>query len=255
MRRAAALALTLLLTCGCSLLPDLPQGPKACTDVYPGNRCLAMIDEAAAQVGKDRGDVTGIVIVPDSEELNATTVGPAIHVRIAFTDGSLHDSHMCGLVSLHPACMDDPTLRPNSIIGGYTDVPCAEAAPDDCATPHPTVEPEAAGEATPLMVEERTITIDRLGVLDIPLGEATLPNGILTEASFEFVETWPTDIALAGGSGFLGVRSLEPDGKPFDNYYLHGWRPGVERVEITLQLEVLWFEPGADLVIRNVVVR
>ena len=106
-----------------------------------------------------------------------------------------------------------------------------------------------------LTIDERTIPIDRIGLLDIPLGEATLPNGILTEASFEFVETWPADVALAGGSGVLGIRSLETDGKPFDNYYLHGWRPGLERVAVTLQLEVLYFEPGADLVIRDVVVR
>ena len=55
--------------------------------------------------------------------------------------------------------------------------------------------------------------------------------------------------------GTIEVRSLEPDGKPFDNYYLHGWRGGVESVEAFLIFDVLWFRPGADLAIRDVVVR
>ena len=53
----------------------------------------------------------------------------------------------------------------------------------------------------------------------------------------------------------IELRSLEPDGKPFQNYYDHGWRPGVERVEAILVFDVLWFEKGAILDIRDVVVR
>jgi hypothetical protein len=255
-RRLALLAIVALAVSGCALLPDLGQGPQACIDAYPANQCLAMTDVAAADVSKNRGDVIGIVIVPDPAPDGATLGGAwPIHVRVAFRDGTTHDARLCGGVSIAPACTQDPTLRASSILGGYTDVPCAGEAPDSCATPHPSIEADAADAAAPLTIDERTIPIDRIGLLDIPLGEATLPNGILTEASFEFVETWPADVALAGGSGVLGIRSLEPDGKPFDNYYLHGWRPGLERVAVTLQLEVLYFEPGADLVIRNVVVR
>ena len=256
MRRLAALAILALVVSGCSLLPEIPQTPQACIDAYSANQCLAMTDVAAADVSKNRGDVVGIVIVPDPPPDGANLGGAwPIHVRVAFRDGTTHDARLCGGVSIAPACTNDPTLSPNSILGGYTDVPCAGDTPDTCATPHPSIEPDAAASARPLTIDARTIPIDRLGLLDIPLGEAAIPNGILTEASFEFVETWPLDVALAGGSGVLGIRSLEPDGKPFDNYYLHGWRPGVERVEVTLQVEVLWFEPGADLVIRNVVVR
>ena len=62
-------------------------------------------------------------------------------------------------------------------------------------------------------------------------------------------------VALADALAALEVRSLEPDGKPFHNYYEHGWRPGVERVEAVLMFDVLWFEPGADLGLRLVVIR
>jgi len=50
----------------------------------------------------------------------------------------------------------------------------------------------------------------------------------------------------------LEVRSLEPDGKPFENMYVHGWRDGVERVRAIVRFDVLWFRPGATLELRNV---
>ncbi len=62
-------------------------------------------------------------------------------------------------------------------------------------------------------------------------------------------------MSLKDGVASIRLRSLEPDGKPFENYYEHGWRPGVERVEAILVFEVLWSEPGAVLSIRDVVVR
>lgn len=53
----------------------------------------------------------------------------------------------------------------------------------------------------------------------------------------------------------MEIRSLEPDGRPFDNYSMHGWREGVERIEAVLVFEVRRFDPGAVLVIRDIVVR
>jgi hypothetical protein len=82
-----------------------------------------------------------------------------------------------------------------------------------------------------------------------------LPNGVLTEASFAFADRWPADVALTDGQAFIELRSLEPNGKPFENYYTHGWHPGIERVEAVLKFNVLWAAPGAKLSIRDVVVR
>ena len=62
-------------------------------------------------------------------------------------------------------------------------------------------------------------------------------------------------ITFADGGPYLEIRSLEPDGRPFDNYYTHGWREGVERIEAVLVFEVRRFEPRAVLTIRDVVVR
>jgi hypothetical protein len=99
------------------------------------------------------------------------------------------------------------------------------------------------------------IPIDHVGTYEVSLGRAALANGVATLASFEFVDDWPLDVSLKDGVAQIGLRSLEPDGKPFQNYFDYGWRPGVERVEAVLVFEVLHFEKGAVLGIRDVVVR
>jgi len=244
---------------GCAFLPDLPQAPTACVEVYSRNQCLAMTDVAAAEASKNRGDVVGIVVVPDPPPEGATLGGAwPIHVRVAFMDGTVHDARLCGGISIDPACSADPQLSPRSIMGGYTDVPCGAEpadAPADCPTPFPSPDAEVVAEATPLRVDEVSIPIDHVGQYEVPVGQGSLPNGILEDTSFTFADAWPDDVALRDESAFLEVRSLEADGKPFDNYYLHGWRPGVERFEAVLLFDVSWFQPGADLTIENVVVR
>lgn len=232
------------------------ERPRPCVEVYSQPRCLAMVDQAAAEISKNRADVTAATIVPDPPPDGATLGGAhPILLRLTLADGSNHDARMCGGLALGAACTDDTRLDARSVIGGYRDVPCAGEAPDGCPTPFPTTEPDVLEAATPLTVAERTIAIEHDGHHEVSLGTASLPNGILTEASFAFAEGWPDDVALAGASGMIEVRSLEPDGKPFDNYYLHGWREGIERVEAIVVFDVLWFRPGADLSIRDVVVR
>jgi hypothetical protein len=261
MRRSVAIvAFMAVLANGCTMFTAIEQRPTRCIELYSDARCLAMMDVAAAEVSRNRGDVTAIAIVPDPTPADGLiqNVGGArpILVRVGFADGTTHDARMCGGLAIAPACSDDPHLRASSIAAaGYTDVPCAGEAPDSCATPHPSLEPAAVADAAPLTIDERTIAIDRVGPFEVVLGEASLPNGILTATSFEFADPWPSDVALADGTGFLEVRSLEPEGKPFDNYYMHGWGPGVERVEAVVRFDVLWFRPGAVLGIRNVVVR
>jgi hypothetical protein len=208
-----------------------------------------MIDAAAAEVSRNRDDVVAIFIVPD-EVLEGATLGGAspIHVRVGFVDGTSHDARLCGGIPWGPACSEEPRLESRSAIGGYTDVPAG-------STPLPTVAPAARKSASTLVIETVTIPIEKEGEYEVVVGEGALPNGVWTIGSFDFAEPWPDDVALREGVATLELRSLEPDGKAFDNYYLHGWRPGVERFEAVLLFEVLWFEPGAELAIQNVVVR
>ena len=45
------------------------------------------------------------------------------------------------------------------------------------------------------------------------------------------------------------------DGTPLDNYYRHGWREGTETVDVYIDFDVQWYEPGAGLTLTDVYVR
>jgi hypothetical protein len=261
-RLSAVPILVALLVVGCSAPADAAPSPEPCAEVYGTQRCLALTDEAAARSGRTRDDVTAIEIVPVPIQRDGNLIthsGGGLTVRLTLTDGTTRDAMMCGGVSMSPACSDVQQLVARSSIaegGGYKDVPCPDgAAPNTCGTPLPTLEPAAEAAARQLSVRRFPIPIDHVGPYEVSLGEATLPNGIATVASFEFADDWPLDVSLQEGVAQINLRSLEPDGKSFQNYYDHGWRPGVERVEAVLAFDVLWFEKGAVLDIRDVVVR
>jgi hypothetical protein len=246
---------------GCSWLADEPPAdPQPCGQVYSTQQCLAMTDEAASRSGRTRDDVTAIDIVPFPTTENGVVIirsGGGFFAHLTFTDGATRDEPMCIGISSGPACTDEPGLEARSSIegGGYHDVPCPDGSPPHtCGTPLPSMQPAAVAGARPLSVARFEIPIDHRGPYVVPLGEVLLPNGVATGASFEFADRWPLDVSLGQGVAQINLRSLEPDGKPFQNYFDHGWRPGVERVEAVLAFDVLWFKPGAVLAIRDIVV-
>lgn len=267
---AAVLAAAVVLLAGCEAIAGVfqgpPLGPRACGELYNAVRCQAMTDAAASQLHTAREDVVSIQVMPDPtpEVRDGVTIlqtrGGAAPIVLLVTqaDGTTRQVSMCGGIPSGPACTDDPQLSAASMTGpngGYRDVPCAGEPPDGCPTPFPSFEPQALEAAQPLQIAERTITIDHDGPYEVSLGKGSLPNGVLTEASFAFAVAWPDDVSLVDGQAFIEVRSVEPGGKPFDNYYTHGWHPGVERVEAFLTFNVFWAAPGAELHIRDVVVR
>jgi len=261
-RLSAVLRLVVLSVVGCSAPADAVPSPQPCAEVYATQRCLALTDEAAARSGRTRDAVTTIDIVPfptTQDGVLITRSGGGFNVRLAFRDGTTTETPICVGIPSGPACMDVPRLTARSSIesgGGYHDVPCPDGSPPhSCGTPLPTLEPAAEAAARQLSVSRFPIPIDHIGAYEVPLGQASLANGVATLASFEFADDWPLDVSLMEGVAQIDLRSLEPDGKPFQNYYDHGWRPGVERVEAVLVFQVLWFEKGAVLGIRDVVVR
>ena len=261
MRRLALMAAVVTMLVGaCSMLEAIergPRGPRDCARVFDRARCLAIADATTAEISKTRADVASIAIIPDpTPEGISLGGGPPIHIAVTLNDGSVHESRICGLLSFAPACTNDPHLAARSIREAYSDVPCgADPAPGNCATPVPSPQAGAIDSAAPIDVDSAAIPIDHVARYDVPLGEGSLPNGVLTDASFEFAEGWPDNVALRDGVAWLGLESLEPNGKPFDNRYQHGWRRGVERVRAVLTFDVLWFAQGASLEISNVVVR
>ena len=114
-----------------------------------------------------------------------------------------------------------------------------------CATPMPDVGPAVAERAAPLEIAARDIPITATGHLEIDMGRATLPNGILSDARFTLADVHTRAFRVEDGIR-LEVRSLDPSRPPFDNIYQHGWYPGTENVEVYLVLDVTLVHARGD---------
>lgn len=261
MSRASAVVITAaLVLAGCDALagafPNAAPTPQPCGRIYNAVRCSAITDAAALQVGTTREDIVSIDVVPDPtpEVRDGVTIlptlggAPRMNLLVTLGDGTLHQVSMCGGASMEPQCVEKPHLIVDSVTqGGYHDVP-------EGSSPVPSAAADALSEATGLRIDRLDVPIDHTGPNEIVLGEARLPNGLLTTADFELVDGWPADLSIVDGRVTLEVRS-QRDGKPIQNIYAHGWRKGIEGVDAVLVFEVFWFEPGATLSIRDVVVR
>ena len=245
--------------------------PEACPGLGVSlNQCAAFAAWAVGQAGVLPGHVNRIDMArldcPGTSACPSDGTGYLVNVHVVGDDGSATDERVdCtrapmslgGISSLCDAMFNAETgqriqypIVHSAISGGYRDTPCSGEAPVGCATPLPSIDPSAREGARPLAIGSREIPIDHAGPYAIVLGEASLPNGILSAASAEITSS-PAD-PLVGYDGYeLEVTSLD-GGRPFDNYYAHGWQPGTERVEVTLRFTVLTFEPGATVVISGV---
>ena len=276
--RAAGLFMALALVAGCSQLPAAASGiadangelPAAasgmadangerqpCRDVFSEARCDVIVLTAALKLEMPPEQVAEVAIIPEpvvydangNRVLKNRSGGPPLNVRVTLAGGTTCDLFLgCIGLAMQPVCTDEPFLRAEGFIGsGYRDTPGG-------ATPVPARAPGALAKAVPLRVDRLDIPIDRVGDYRISLGEAVLPNGWLDEASFELVDDWPEDVTILSGRVSMEIDSLEPDGKPFDNVYAHGWRKGTERVKPYVVFHVDAFEPGAILSIKDVIV-
>jgi hypothetical protein len=244
------------IAAGCSAFIVHAPTPMSCADKFSERRCEVMADSAAWKLGVTRESVVGIEVLPmpTSESGGAVTLGgpPDVVVAVKLLDGSVREVGMgCGGVAedWNPACQDDPQVQVRSVADGYRDVPAG-------STPVPSAAPDALADARALAIDRLAIPIDHTGPYEVRLGEARLPNGLLTAASIALTEPWPSHVAIIDPEGVvLRLRSLEPDGSPFVNIYDHGWRPGPERVEAYLTFDVFRFDPGAVLSVEDVVVQ
>lgn len=265
LRRARALllaALVLVAIGGCSTNPA-GEGParsaRPCAAVFPIERCEAMLTLAAERLGVADDDVTSIAIAPDptprSDGILENRGGSAPIVVLATVDGSVRQVDMCMGLSTGPACSNEPSLTIATVIGaGYSDVPCAGAPPDGCASPVPSHEPAAIAAARPLRLERLVVPVPGVGRHEIRLGTATIPNGVLTVAQAELGDPWPDGLRFSSEGLRLEIRSLVPGRPAFMNIHEHGWYPGTEEVEVLLVFEARRAEPGATIEIRNLVV-
>jgi len=268
-----ALGLVALVSGGCQLLglpgssPDPELGiayPDGCAayELSP-RRCKAIVERMSQKVGIAGREVTRIELLPDKScgppDPNILCGGPfVVRVRFRFRDGgSAEDSVFCGGIGGQYTilCTETPEIRISSRADGYRDIPCAGEPPDGCATPLPTLQPSAAKASRPIAIEARDVAIDHVGHYEIPLGQAVLPNGILTEARFSLRDPLTQALSVGDAGVLLDVRSVDPGAPPFENYYMRGWHEGTETVEAVVIFDVLSFEPGALLELRDILVR
>ena len=222
-------------------------------------RCRYIVDWAKLEAGFTAADPVDVQLLGDDScpdgciRLGGSFV---VRVRLVSPDGISHDeSVFCGIHGQYSLlCTDTPEIAISTPMGAYSDVPCSGEAPDNpCATPVPTPDPSAMAAAESLVVDSLHIPIDHVGRYVIEVGEAVLPNGILTEATFSLRDAKPTDVLVTPDGVRLEVRTL--DGELLENIYAHGWRSGTERVEATLTFTIESFEPGAVLEAVDIIVR
>lgn len=266
MRWAVALIAALAVAASCALLPTHSAGgggssyPAGCADFdLSARRCEAIVNWAIKQAG-GVGQVSAVELLgdpgcgdPDPHVLCGRTTRFVVRVRLTFQGGqSADESVFCGIGAAYSIlCTETPEIRVGSIENGYRDVPCADENGNGCATPLPAFEPAAAAAAKPLLVPTLDVLIDHVGSYVVEVGRAVLPNGVLTAAHFQLADPKTQTFAVSEYGVVLHVDSIDPAGRPFDNYYRHGWHRGTEEVRVSLAFDVTAFTPGAHLQVRN----
>jgi len=227
-------------------------------------RCAYIVDKAIAAAGMTGrvamvellGDPDCIGTVPNCSQVRLGGGIFIVRVRVTPEAGQPSDHPVyCGIggeTSL--LCTDTPRIRVTSPVqGGYSDVPCnGEGGLGTCASPVPTIDPVTAKDAVPLEVTSVIVPIEHDGEYAIDIGEAVLPNGILSEGTVTLANDRRSDVLIPDG---VRLEVIGEDGKPLANAYEHGWRPGTERVHVRVTFTVEAFEPGASLILTSIVVR
>ena len=272
MIRAFALLAAALFIAGCSVIEDGLSRDGAAVP-YPAGcpryqlspiRCTAIVEALAERVGTTPEQAATIWLLGDpqcrttggQQVLCTRTTQFIVRVRFDMPDGgALEESQFCGVGGQSSIlCSDDPEIALWVPSDGYGDIPCTGEAPDTCATPLPPPDPAAVALAKPLVVDRLEIPIDHVGAYVIPLGEGSLANGLLEASSMELAAK-PVGVVLADRGIRLRLESLEADGRPFDNRYVHGRRAGVERFRAWIELEVLALAPGATITLEHITIR
>jgi hypothetical protein len=247
--------------------------PDGCAHFkFSARRCAAIVAIAREQLGIDDPGATvellseppmnGCGPRPDGTVILCTRSGGGIPVIVRITppDGPAEESMFhCGVGTQGSiACHDQPTVEIATPMEGYRDIACAgedaNGTPTGCATPVPTIQPEAAAAARPLVIEAREIPLDHDGAYAVDLGDVGIPNGVLRATRAALQDETIPDIVFLDGIR-LTVEPVDPSGRPFINGYEHGWVPGVEDARVVLRFHVIQHEPGAILHLRDVEVR
>jgi hypothetical protein len=252
-RVAAALGIGLLIT-GCSLVKSGGPYPAACAQFeFSARRCAAIVARGLDEAGIDRSDVTGIDLLPLPEHAQSLGGGTVAVLRFHLGAGRDVDQEVvCVGISgsFDPACGEEARIRVS--MGVDRDVPCSGEPPDGCATVPATPPPAAVTAASGLRVAELNVPIDHAGHYEIELGNASLPNGYLSERSLRLVDDRPATFWIT--NAVLRVASMI-DGRPPVGSIYRAPYVGPEPVAALLVFDVTEFESAGILQVRDIVVR
>jgi hypothetical protein len=232
---------------------------------FDARRCAAVIARARERAGNPANVVSVLVGAPDRSGGVLLGGGAAIAtVDFTLADGSHERADViCGglasVVSSDRACSIDPQI---GIYGGVSrDVPCGPTPCDEQnpgATLPPSPRPAVVAASTPLVLRTFDVRLDHVGHYDAFVGNAWLPDGLLTERSGSIGDPRPTGYWIDNGIT-IEVRPVPPcpGGCPvsIESIYhqpFHGPQP----VRVYLVFDVVELNvPGTVLEIRNLVVR
>ncbi len=150
---------------------------------------------------------------------------------------------------------------------GGADVACSTTDPagnpTGCIvpTPLPTYEPAALAASAPLKVGSLDVPLT-VGPKSIYVGQATIANGVLHQATFTLAGI-PDGVVGVAPTGFTVADAITLDVRPANSKlppftggpYARGWHSGTEVVNVYLVLDVTSVQPGATLEVRNLVVQ
>jgi hypothetical protein len=250
-RIAAGLLAVTLAGGGCSVLLPGSVAVDPCAANFTPARCEAIGVWAAEALGVAPEQVASIgIVAPTPDPDPAVGRGAPVSLRVVVADGSTRELTLqCFGVAgaFLPECMPEPAIELQiPARDNYRDLPVG-------STPMPALDPEAEALAVPLDLPRIEIPIDHAGEQRVVLGEATLANGMIREVKAALGEPWPASVVLRSAIHFE-IRP-KSGGEPIENMYLHGWRKGVEVVEVSIVFDAAILRPGAHLTLVGVLVR
>jgi len=153
-----------------------------------------------------------------------------------------------------------PSLSGADVACSTTD-PAGNPAGCVVPTPLPTYEPAALAASVPLRIASLDIPLTT-GPKAIYVGQATIANGVLREATFSIAGI-PDGVVGVPPQGFTVADAITLDVRPADakrpaftgGPLARGWHSGTEVVKVYLVFDVTSVQPGATLQVLNLVVR
>jgi hypothetical protein len=226
-------------------------------------RCSMIVDQLARAAGITTAEAVAIGLLGDpgcgeaQDTLCTRTTPFIVRARFHLPDGrALEQSQFCGVGGQYSIlCTEHPDVYVSVPTDGYGDVPCVGDDLSSCATRFPGPDPVAANAERPVSVETLVIPLDHVGNYSVEVGEGTLANGILETSTMTLDEGGPATYLLSEGGIRLVLKSAESDGRPFDNYYAHGRRDGLERFTARVEFKVQRYDAGAAITLRDILVR